>query len=258
MFRRDPEARGEWQPQSPAGCAARQSEILDSAAAMLKPGGRLVYSTCTFNRLENEDSVAGFLDRHPEMAPEAFALEGLGPSVNGMLRVFPHRARGDGHFVAKLRKSGEPRTEKRRAARSDSAVGALLARLDREICPLPEWMEDMRLSLVGDRLLACPSDTPELGGIRVLSPGLWLMRAGRSHIEPEHPLAMALDDARLRVELDDRRAVAFLTGESLPLKGPRGFTWVTWRGMPLGWGKQTGDILKNHLPKGLRRTIYLR
>lgn len=256
MFRRDPDARGEWRPQSPAGCAARQAEILDCAARMLRPGGRLVYSTCTFNRPENEETVLAFLARHPDFSPEDFSLDGLGASESGMLRVFPHRVRGDGHFAAKLRKAGEPRQERPRPMKPDPAAARLLERLDREICPLPEWLSGMRVSLAGDRLLACPADTPDLNGLKVVSPGLWLLRAGRSHIEPEHPLAMAIDASRLTAALNDAQAAAFLAGESLPMDGPRGFTWVTWRSLPLGWGKQTGDTLKNHLPKGLRRTIY--
>ena len=256
MFRRDPDARREWNPLSPAGCAARQSEILDRAAAMLKPGGRLVYSTCTFNRLENEGSIQGFLTRHPEFAPEDFSLDGLGASTDGMLRVFPHRVRGDGHFVAKLRKSGEPRADRPTIVRTDPAAAKLLERLEREICPLPEWLGGMRVTLNGDRLLATPADAPALDGVKVVSPGLWLLRVGRSHIEPEHPLAMAIAQARRRAELDDRQAAAFLAGEALSLSGEPGWTWVTWRGLPLGWGKQTADTLKNHLPKGLRKSIH--
>ena len=98
MFRRDPASRAEWNPASPAGCARRQAEILDSAARLVRPGGRLVYSTCTFNRAENEGTIASFLERHPEFSPEDFALPGLGASKDGMLRIFPHIVRGDGHF----------------------------------------------------------------------------------------------------------------------------------------------------------------
>ena len=257
MFRRDPDARNEWRPQSPAGCAARQREILDCAAEMLRPGGRLVYSTCTFNRPENELSMLSFLSRHPDFAPEDFALNGIGPSRDGMLRVFPHRVRGDGHFVAKLRKSGTPRDDAPRRPAPDRDAAALLKRLEDEICPLPEWLAGMQLTRIGDRLLAAPADAPALNGLKVVSPGLWLMRVGRSHIEPEHPLAMALTGARRAAALDDAAAARYLAGEALPVEGPRGWTWVTWRGMPLGWGKQTGDTLKNHLPKGLRRTFIL-
>ena len=257
MFRRDPDARNEWRPQSPAGCAARQREILDCAAEMLRPGGRLVYSTCTFNRPENELSMLSFLSRHPDFAPEDFALNGIGPSRDGMLRVFPHRVRGDGHFVAKLRKSGVVRDDTPRRPAPDRDAAALLKRLEDEICPLPEWLAGMQLTRIGDRLLAAPADAPALNGLKVVSPGLWLMRVGRSHIEPEHPLAMALTGARRAAALDDAAAARYLAGEALPVEGPRGWTWVTWRGMPLGWGKQTGDTLKNHLPKGLRRTFIL-
>ena len=257
MFRRDPDARSEWRPQSPAGCAARQREILDCAARMLKPGGRLIYSTCTFNRLENEESVLSFLSRHPDFTPEDFALNGIGPSRDGMLRVFPHRVRGDGHFVAKLRKSGAARDDRPRPIAPDRDAAALINRLEDEICPLPEWLNGMRVGLCGDRLLAVPAEAPALNGIKVVSPGLWLMRVGRSHIEPEHPLAMAIPVARRCADLDDAAAARYLAGEALPVEGPRGWTLVTWRGMPLGWGKQTGDTLKNHLPKGLRRTIIL-
>ena len=255
MFRRDPDARGEWNPQSPAGCAARQAEILDRADEMLRPGGRLVYSTCTFNTLENEGSIRGFLDRHGDYIPEDFSLNGIGPSAGGMLRVFPHRVRGDGHFVAKLRKGETHRITRDKPARHDPAALRQLERLESEVCPIPEWLSDMRLSINGDRLLATPADAPDLTGIRVVTPGLWLLRAGRSHIEPEHALAMVLAGARRQASLDDRQAAAYLAGEALAIPGERGWTWVTWRGMPLGWGKQMGDLLKNHLPKGLRKPI---
>ncbi|MBQ3574421.1 MAG: RsmB/NOP family class I SAM-dependent RNA methyltransferase, partial [Clostridia bacterium] len=107
MFRRDKNARLEWKPGSPAGCAKRQAEILDQAAKMLKKGGRLIYSTCTFNPDENENTISAFLERHPDFHFEDFEIEGIGRSTNGCMRIFPHRQRGDGHFAAKLRKDGE-------------------------------------------------------------------------------------------------------------------------------------------------------
>jgi NOL1/NOP2/sun family putative RNA methylase len=121
MFRRNPASRDEWNPASPEGCARRQAEILDQAARMLRPGGRLVYSTCTFNDVENERSVRDFLARHPDFAPEDFELPGVGPSHSGMLRLFPHRLRGDGHFVARLRRMGEGLPDKTSSIRPDRA-----------------------------------------------------------------------------------------------------------------------------------------
>ena len=255
MFRRDPDSRLEWKPASPAGCAARQAEILDQAAIMLKSGGRLVYSTCTFNRAENEGSVAHFLERHPDFSPEDFALEGVGASRGGMLRLFPHRVRGDGHFVARLRKAGEPGAERPHPIRPDPAARALLDRMTREVCALPDWLQDMALMLSGDRLYAVPRCAPSTNGLRVVTPGLFLLRAGRSHIEPGHALSMALppDCARRTMALDDALAGSYLSGQPVPCGGPSGWTLALWRGMPLGWGKVSDGWLKNHLPKGLRR-----
>ena len=236
MFRRDENARAEWTPAAPEGCAARQAGILDRAAEMLRPGGRLVYSTCTFNRAENEGSVERFLARHPDFAPEDFSLPGLGPSKNGMVRVFPHRVRGDGHFVCRLRRSGTPADPKRPPVRPDREARALLDRLAREVCALPDWLTDMRLALRGDRLYAVPIDAPLLDGLRVLTPGLQLLRAGRSHIEPQHPLAMVLAPAQARrtLPLTDAQAAAYLAGAPVPAQSPPGWTLATWQNLPLG------------------------
>ena len=256
MFRRDPAARDEWNPAAPAGCAKRQAEILDRAAEMLKPGGRLVYSTCTFNESENEGSVRAFLARRTDFSPEDFALPGIGASREGMLRLFPHRLRGDGHFVARLRRSGAaPERARQSAGKIDPAVQAGLRQLQGEVCALPEDWLCRRFFARGDRLYCAPLNAPPLDGLRVMSPGLCVLRIGRSHIEPEHALAMALPPelALRRAGLDEARAAAWLRGEAVDWDGPRGWTLVLYRGMPLGWGKCSNGTLKNHLPKGLRR-----
>ncbi len=256
MFRRDPASREEWKAASPEGCARRQAEILDQAARMLRPGGRLVYSTCTFNEFENEGSVRGFLERHPEFSPEDFSLDGAGASRGGMLRLWPHRLRGDGHFVAKLRKAGAlPPRDRASAPRPDRQTAAILDALENEVCRLPEAWRNMRPARLGDRLFLMSADAPDTAGLRVVSPGLCLARIGRSHVEPEHALAMALpvDCAARRANLTEEQAGAYLRGEALPFDGDRGWTLVTCLGLPLGWGKASDGALKNHLPKGLRR-----
>ena len=257
MFRRDPASRSEWHPTSPMGCAKRQAEILDQAAKLVRPGGRLVYSTCTFNDLENEGSVLCFLNRHPEFYPEDFSLPGLGLSREGMLRLLPHRVRGDGHFVTRLRRSGNASGFCRAvaASREDRTISRLLNALEKEVCRLPAFLATMRLFVRGDRLYAQPQDSPSLDGLRIISPGLCLLRAGRNYIEPEHPLAMALppECALRRAELDDSEARAWLRGEAISWTGDAGWTLALYRGMPLGWGKASQGLLKNHLPKGLRK-----
>ena len=266
MFRKHDAAFEDWSPETVAMCARRQAEILDCAAAMLKPGGRLVYSTCTFNRPENEGSILGFLDRHPDFSPEDFALSSVGPSEGGMLRLWPHRLRGDGHFVARLRKAGAPGEAKAPGPKADREAAELLSGLCREACLTiptawrfstvrPGQRENLLPARRGDRLFLLSADAPDTAGLRVVSPGLCVARIGRSHIEPEHALAMALPPrlAQRRVLLPDAQALAFLRGEALHAAGDRGWTLVAWRGLPLGWGKAVDGTLKNHLPKGLRR-----
>ena len=238
MFRREPDSRTQWNPASPAGCAKRQAEILDRAAEMVRPGGRLVYSTCTFNRSENEESILNFLNRHPEFHPEDFELPGIGACSKGMIRVWPHRVRGDGHFAACLRKDGNAPLPDAPAYRPDKDNQKLIAQLEKEVCQLPEVLK-MRLARMGDYLYSIPRQCPDTTGIRLVSPGTRLLRIGRNYIEPEHALAMALDVdmARRRMEIDDDQAVKYLAGEALPFEGEKGWTLITWQGMALGWGK---------------------
>ena len=264
MFRREPEALLQWNPAAPQGCARRQAGILDCAAQMLRPGGQLFYSTCTFNALENEGTVKDFLARHADFLPADFTLPGVSASHDGMLRLFPHCVRGDGHFVARLCKSESaaeaskslPKTRRENPRlRPDPRVPALLSALEAEVCRLPDALRSQTPFIAGDRLHIRPGDCPDLSGIKIVSPGLCLARIGRNHLEPDHALAMAISpgDALRQIDLSDDQARQWLRGEALPMAGDRGWTLVTWQSMPLGWGKLSDGILKNHLPKGLRR-----
>ena len=257
MFRREPDSRAEWRSASPAGCAKRQAEILDRAAELLRPGGRLVYSTCTFNKSENEDTIAAFLSRHPEFAPEDFELPGVGASVGGCIRIWPHRQRGDGHFAAKLRKAGSAKRREAPAFRIDRECAALLDQLEREVCALPMELK-ARVVRLGDYLYAIPAECPDTKGLKLASAGLCLLRIGRNYIEPAHALAMALDAALplQKMELDDQQARRYLAGEALDCEKLKGWTWICWHGLPLGWGKASGGQMKNHLPKGLRLSLH--
>ncbi len=258
MFRREPDARAEWKSGSPAGCAKRQAEILDRAAELVRPGGRLVYSTCTFNRNENEETIAAFLARHPEFEPEDFSLPGVGASINGCIRIWPHRQRGDGHFAAKLRKAGSAKRREAPAFRVDRECAALLGQLEKEVCALPDALK-ARVVRLGDYLYAIPAECPDTKGLKLASAGTCLLRVGRNYIEPAHALAMALDAALPKqiMELDDAHARRYLTGEALECENLRGWTWICWRGMPLGWGKASNGQMKNHLPKGLRLSLHI-
>ena len=258
MFRREPDARAEWKSASPAGCAKRQAEILDRAAELVRPGGRLVYSTCTFNRNENEDTIAAFLARHPEFAPEDFSLPGVGASVRGCIRIWPHRQRGDGHFAAKLRKASSGKRREAPTFRIERECAALIDRLEAEVCALPQELK-ARVARLGDYLYAIPAECPDAKGLKLASAGTCLMRIGLNYIEPAHALAMALDASlpRQKLELDDAQARRYLAGEALECENLKGWTWICWQGMPLGWGKASNGQMKNHLPKGLRLNLHL-
>ena len=260
MFRRDPGAIDEWNPDSPRFCHERQLTILDSAAEMLKSGGQLVFSTCTFNRTENEGTVTAFLAAHPEFSTEDFELPGIGVSANGALRAWPHKLRGEGHFVCRMRKAAaETPARKAKGERmpaTDKAAQAAFDMLLRDALgkKMPAWLRDMRFVLLGDRLFAQPAGLPSLDKIKSPKPGLALCRVGKNYIEPDHSLAMALSagEAGASIDLTDEDAWRYLIGETLPCE-TKGWTLVTWKKLPLGWGKSSGGMLKNHLPKGLRR-----
>lgn len=250
MFRRDPESRAQWTSAAPQGCQKRQAEVLDAAAALVRPGGRLVYSTCTFNDLENEGSVAGFLQRHPDFAPWDFEVPTLGASTGGLLRLWPHRARGDGHFVARLRKAGagetpqaerDARSQRTRRDKADAGCkgnsdprALLAALLQTAVSSLPTGLESARLHLSGRRLFAVPILAPDTAGLRVVSSGLALLRAEKGRVEPEHALAMALkpEMALRTAALGEAEALAFIAGEALPAKAKRVGRWSPIRTCP--------------------------
>lgn len=259
MFRREPNSRLEWRASSPAGCAKRQADILDHAAKMLKKGGRLVYSTCTFNPDENERSIAAFLARHPEFQIGEFEINGVGKSEGGAIRIFPHRHRGDGHFAALLIKSGDTKNAPAKPIKIDKESAKYMALLEETVCALPDFLKNRALIRVGDYLYALPENCPDLKNLKCALNGACLLRIGKNYIEPAHALAMGLDCAcaHRRVELTTDEAVKYLAGETIEHDGEKGWTLLTHRGLPLGWGKLSNGQIKNHLPKGLRLSLHL-
>ena len=255
MFRRDPATREEWTPASPAGCAARQAFILDHAAKMLRPGGRMAYSTCTFNRAENEETIRSFLERHPEFTPVSFSLPGVGESKDGCLRLWPHRLRGEGHFLALMEKTGEPDEPfaKAKSPKPDKEVQAAV-RMLLDIAPgLKPLLDRGEIVRAGESLRLLPKDAPEMKGIKIVRQGLHLCRMGKNYVEPDHALAMALHPSQVSLfrEVADDETLPLLTGETLPCE-EKGWLMFTYKKMPLGWGKASGGVAKNHIPKGLR------
>ena len=251
MFRRHPETRLEWTAAAPEGCAQRQSRILEHAAKMLRPGGFLCYSTCTFNALENEGVIQSFLYNNPSFRLTPFSLPGLTES-GGMLRLWPHQVRGEGHFVALMQKTdGE-------ASRNFAALSvAPLSKQDRQTAEA--FLEEQTVSppeisgLFAGKAVSAPADLPPLQGIRVLRLGLQLGEIRGKLFFPDHALALAWEGRRVW-RLSREEAIAYQAGETLPVPEElRGYYLLAFEGMNLGWGKASGGQMKNHYPKGLRR-----
>ena len=272
MFRRHPETRLEWDEQSPAGCAARQTRILNAAVQMLKPGGRLVYSTCTLNLVENEQVVSQLLDEHSELICVPFSLpvgQGENAAVmeapDGMLHLYPHQFKGEGHFVAQVRKAAEDASgddavaadmtdflpAEQQLSKPDKAMLAAYAAFRKAFGgTLPEANAQF-----GDMLIVAP-DLPPLKGLKVLRAGLQLGSMKGKVFTPDHALAMGLPagGGYPAVAVDEAQAAAYQRGETLSVpEGISGYCLVTLDGLALGFGKASDGQVKNHYPKGLRR-----
>ncbi len=258
MFRRHPETRGEWTAASPEGCALRQAHILRHAAMMLRPGGRMAYSTCTFNPTENEGVIQRFLLDHPDFSLTPFALPGL-PACDGMLRLWPHRVRGEGHFVALLQKQGGPGPldgpRRSKAPKPDSLPVPGKAELSLAQAFLREHIADSVTpnALFAGKIAAVPEETPPLHGIRVLRAGLQTGEIKGRVFVPDHALALACRGRRT-LPVTEEEAAAYQSGQTAPgRETEKGFYILTLNGLNLGWVKASDGQRKNHYPKGLRR-----
>ena len=267
MFRRDEQAVREYSLEHVKSCASRQGLILDSAAACVRPGGRLVYSTCTFNPYENEGVIDAFLSRHPDfsIAPIPFPAllpgrpewAGADASLINAGRLMPHKCPGEGHFVCLLLRAGEGEA----ALLSAPREGTLGKRESADFASF--WKENFISPIFGtpvlhgDLICLAPDSIPLP---RVLRAGVCAARLAKRRIEPEHSLFLSLSKDEFAKKCvfspDSPEIAAFLRGETLKIKNISGFAAVcagsdsgAWA---LGFGKISGGILKNHYPKGLR------
>ena len=249
MFRKEEAAVTDWSQETVEMCANRQREILHSGAQMVRPGGRLVYSTCTFAPEENEETVAVFLQSHPDFYPEEICAPWFAKGENGSFRLWPHLLKGEGHFAAVLRRKGD----------EDAP----------EVCVKPEkppkeWLDfakDMEISLpagrpvlFGQSLYWAPAEMPEIHRLKVERAGLELGVVKKGRFEPAHALALWLKTCRNTVSFpaDSPEMAAYMHGDVVPC-AKKGWCLVCVDEYPVGWGKGDGTVLKNHYPKGLRR-----
>jgi NOL1/NOP2/sun family putative RNA methylase len=266
MFRKNPDAAREWRPELVMVCARRQTEILESAAVLLKPGGTLVYSTCTFAPEENEVVIARFLEAHPEF--ELLEIAGFSSGrpdwagdsseLSRTARLWPHLLRGEGHFITKLvKRAGDEYRVPLEEARTPSGKTKSLWREFASRYTVP----DEGVITFRERIEQLHLETPSLTGIKALRVGTKFAQIKPDRLEPEHALTHALerhaDVPALDLEPDDPRVAAYLRGELLEVAEdvPDGWIVVRTHGFGLGWGKRVGRTIKNHYPKALRGSL---
>lgn len=270
MFRKDEDAARSWESFKCEVCAGMQKDILQSVDRLLKPGGTLVYSTCTFSPEEDEEMIAQFLNNHSDYEivdiPKTAGMEGGrpewsdgNPGLAGTARLWPHRVRGEGHFAAMLRKGGKPpegtiyKTGTASRFNCDTLPAAYLRFAEQNLNILPEGCYFQK----GRNLYMLPETLPDLDGLKVAKFGWFMGELEKDRFEPSHSLAAALrkEDFKRIVDFapDSGEVQSYLKGETLIVEGEKGLTGVCVNGSTLGWGKQTGDMLKNQYPKGWRR-----
>ena len=249
MFRKEEAAVTDWSQETVEMCARRQAEIWDSAARLVRPGGRLVYSTCTFAPEEDEEAVANFLAEHPEFEAETLEAPWFVPVENGGHRMWPHKLLGEGHFAAVLRKNG------------GEAEDIPLVKGEK----LPkEWTgfaKEMGITLpkgkavsFGQNLFWVPEEMPDISRLKVMRPGLELGTVKKDRFEPAHALALWLKDCTNSQSFpaESEEMKAYIHGDVVPSE-VKGWCLVKADSYSIGWAKGDGRVLKNHYPKGLRR-----
>ncbi len=264
MLRHDPQIATEWTEENVTACAERQLKILDSAAKALRPGGELVYSTCTYSEEENEKNILKFLQAHPEFTLEnsdvSFGREGIGlPEARRIL----WQDGGEGHFVAKLKKGGNATRreipEFSHFADKKQKKGGKAAPIDNQI--LLDFLKENGIILPDGNIIN-KNDKFYLSPIAAVNPRLGIIRSGvllgetdRGRFIPAHAMFatpyIAVPNT-IDLQLSDPRLQKFLHGEEIEAEAKKGFARVCVEGIPLGFGKCSGGRLKNYYPKGLR------
>jgi len=266
MFRKDPDAMQYWTPAYPAECATRQREILTETVKMLRPGGHLIYSTCTFAPEEDEQMIAWLLQTYPEFELEPIEkVAGMvdakpewadgNPELAKAARLFPHLMRGEGHFIAKLVYHGSVEPKEPRLVRDElkPEQRQLWEKYTKQanLTDLPAWA----LQAHGDQLYGVPAMMPVTRRLKIFRAGIQLGTFKKNRFEPSYALALASADLALpSLAIDHQQWKHYVHGETFQLAttGTTGFTVLTCAGLPVGFGKIVGRTVKNFFPKGLR------
>ena len=242
MFRKDEVAISDWSYAKVLECQSIQREIIRDGYEMLNNGGILVYSTCTFAKEENEVVINEFIEEYPN----AKLIE--------MERLWPHKVKGEGHFVAKIQKLEDEDCKVKETKTK---------RLDKELKDYRDFEKKFlnikmgdKFDIRGENLYLLPYESPETKKLNVLRYGLHLGMLKKNRFEPSHALShyLTIEDAKYveDLKLDDTKILDYLRGNVINTGQSRGWVLVAVEGVPIGWGKESNGVIKNHYPKGLR------
>ncbi len=278
MFRKDRKMIKAWEEHGPEFFSKLQRSIITQAAAMLRPGGQLLYSTCTFDALENEQTITYLLSEFPDFELCSIEpYEGFMPGIPELadnnnseltktVRIFPHKMKGEGHYIALLKKGSTTQTtafiQKGNISVNSSNKSVKLPKELSDFWTNISWdLDTSRIDIHGERIYYMPEDLPDLRGIRFLRSGLLLGELKKNRFEPSQALAMYLKKKDYKNILDfpvhDQRVMKYLKGETLDVEDitsalNRGWYLVCVDGYPLGFGKLAGQTLKNKYLPGWR------
>ena len=242
MFRKDEVAITDWSYAKVLECQSIQREIIRDGYEMLTNGGTLVYSTCTFAKEENEDVINEFISEYPNA------------KLIIMERLWPHKVKGEGHFVAKIQKLEE----------EDCNVKQIkVKRIDKEIKDYKDFEKkflnislENKFEIRGENLYLLPEESPDTKKIKLLRYGLHVGTLKKNRFEPSHALShyLKMEDAKYfeYLKVNDEQILQYLRGNTINTGNSRGWVLVCVEGIPIGWGKESNGVLKNHYPKGLR------
>ena len=272
MFRKDEVAVAEWSPENVDVCWRRQRDILTDIWPTLRPGGLLIYSTCTFNTKEDEENVRWMIEElGAELLPiDTDASWGITPSlipdVAHAYRFLPGRTRGEGFFLAALRKGGNPsptspkegNNSKKKKSKGKTPSIAVPSECK-------GWLtnsDSYTYQATGNEVVALPTDMVPLHALlseqlHIVKSGIMLAELKGRDAIPSHALSMSTAlraDAFARCELSYAEALRYLRREAvvLPSDAPRGFVVVTYRDLPLGLVKNLGNRANNLYPNEWR------
>ena len=264
MFRKSPEACTEWQENSPNICKARQIEIVQSAYAMLKPNGTMVYSTCTFSLEENEEVIKFILDTFVDMEVlpinhEKFGfaqgndIDGTG-RLNNTARLYPYLLDGEGHFFAVLHKKNNatpvlPKQAKNVASKHDVALFEKFAKENGLTKKFDSYVS-MGSYLYGNCAIT-------INKLKVVCPGVELGEIKKDIFIPSYHLAKCLSENQFKnvLEVSGADAIKYISGQEIPANCNKGWVLLTHKNLPIAFGKVVDGKVKNHYPKILRKQL---